>query len=378
VVSANLCRRHMSDGQRAMVAARLKDRGFTSANLRSEKKSEQAAAALNVKPRTVESAVNIIKSGIPRLVQAVLNGEISVSAGEIVAKKSAEEQANIVENGKDAIVEAASRARKAKKSAAGKLCASMETSRAEEQQSALKKDESVGHCDGSDVENSGSIAEPSCSEPIELTSAEAQLVIFFRQGLEKGTTWVIAGTGKVPELQTGWLIHMVYAEDPSHVSPEKHDPDQEVSVDDVQNPAELSGAGEPKLDADSEPAVLPTPKKGSEIDPVVKEALRAAAKEYFRRKKQFHGDIREAEKLAKDEACRHFIHGKGLDWTIKDSVIIGKLRKMGWWPQTRVHEKEVDSFFRTIEERLETGDKLKYDRSKNIQRRSGPKDHRNI
>src|SRR5208337_2407570 len=70
VVTANLCRRHLSDSQRAIIAARLKEKGWSSANLRSEKKSEQAAAALNVKPRTVESAANVLKLGIPKLVQA--------------------------------------------------------------------------------------------------------------------------------------------------------------------------------------------------------------------------------------------------------------------------------------------------------------------
>ncbi|MGO9117269.1 MAG: hypothetical protein ACLQPD_06610 [Desulfomonilaceae bacterium] len=47
MVSANFSRGHMSDGQRAMVAARLKEKGWSSANLRSKKKSKQAAAALH-------------------------------------------------------------------------------------------------------------------------------------------------------------------------------------------------------------------------------------------------------------------------------------------------------------------------------------------
>ena len=117
VVTANLCRRHLSDSQRAIIAARLMEKGWASANLRSDKKSERAAAALNVKPRTVESAANVLKSGIPPLVQAVSNGEISVNAAEIVSKMPAEEQTHIVAKGKKGIVEAASQVRKTKSAA---------------------------------------------------------------------------------------------------------------------------------------------------------------------------------------------------------------------------------------------------------------------
>jgi hypothetical protein len=43
----------MSDIERAMLAARLKEKGWSPANLRSGRSSEKAAAVLNVKPRSV-------------------------------------------------------------------------------------------------------------------------------------------------------------------------------------------------------------------------------------------------------------------------------------------------------------------------------------
>lgn len=380
VVSANLCRRHMSDGQRALVAARLKEKGWLSANLRSEKKSEQAAVALNVKSRTVESAVNVLKSGIPTLVQAVSEGLVSVSAGEIVAKMPVEEQARIVAKGKDSIVRAAARVRNAKKSVASAVCAGMETSRANKQQSSVKKDPCVRPCNGPDVESSGDKTKESVPEPIEenmyqLTPNEAQLINFIRQALKTGARWVIAGTGTVPKLQTDWLAHMIYSGDLSNVPAEDSDHVREKSTDDFQNAGETSGYRGPKVSTDSGPAVVPSPQKEEEdIDPILKEALKAGAKEYFRIKKIMHGDIYQARQWASDMASKLYKDKKGLDFSAKKFPIIDKWRKMGWWPQTRAHTNEVEQFFRTIEERLETGEKLKYDRSKNIQRRSSPQD----
>jgi hypothetical protein len=377
VVTTNLCRRHLSDSQRAIIAARLMEKGWSSANLRSEKKSEQAAAALNVKPRTVESAANVLKSGIPKLVQAVSSGDVSVSAGEIVSKMPVEEQARIVANGKDAIVEAASQIRNARKSAAKMLHPGVETSRANEQQSTVDQDTSVGSCEGSDIKDSVTESQESYSEPREgnidqLTLTEAQLVNFIRQASKTGSTWVIAGKGELPELQPDWLVHMVYAEDPSHVSAEKCDHGEEQSTDDVQNPAEVSSAGEPEIDTNHEPAALPPPEEKRQVDPILKETLEAAAKEFFRIKKRTHGIFRFAMKAATREACRCYRHVKGLDPSINDSVFTAKWRKMGWWPQTKTTAKETERFFRTIKDRLETGENLKYDPSKNLRSRKRP------
>src|SRR5208283_2338116 len=61
--------------------------------------------------------VNVLKSGIPPLVQAVSNGEVSVNAAEIVSKMPVEEQTHIVAKGKKGIVEAASQVRKTKSDA---------------------------------------------------------------------------------------------------------------------------------------------------------------------------------------------------------------------------------------------------------------------
>ncbi len=95
VVSLNLHRRHLSESQRAMIGAHIKpmfekeakerqslaggDRKSVSANLREavpqpRKSSEQAAEAVNVSPRSVESASKVLRDGIPELVAAVVAG----------------------------------------------------------------------------------------------------------------------------------------------------------------------------------------------------------------------------------------------------------------------------------------------------------------
>lgn len=126
VISANLRRRHMDDGQRAMVAARL-------ANLKSGQRADQAAQIcagvdsgsealppvvtqtqaadlLGVSRRSVQHARVVIEHGAPELVAAVEQGEASVSAAATVASLPAAEQVAAVAVGEVAAV--AQRARK--------------------------------------------------------------------------------------------------------------------------------------------------------------------------------------------------------------------------------------------------------------------------
>jgi len=107
IMSDNLKRRHLTTSQRAMAATRAKPlyeaeaairRRATqnnetakavSANLREQdagKASEKAAAALNVSPRSVESASSVLSHGVPELVRAVDRGDMAVSAAAQIAK----------------------------------------------------------------------------------------------------------------------------------------------------------------------------------------------------------------------------------------------------------------------------------------------------
>ncbi len=83
MISKNLLRRHMSDSQRAMVAAKLADmpQGARS-DLRpiGAMSTAQAADALNVGERSVTRAKAVRKYGNEKLVKAVEAGEMSVSA----------------------------------------------------------------------------------------------------------------------------------------------------------------------------------------------------------------------------------------------------------------------------------------------------------
>lgn len=92
VVSENVSRRHLSESQRAMVAAKIAtlangQRPFTCANLHSSPvKRSQAADLLAVSRRMVAKASEVKKKGAPALVQQVEVGKISVhEAGKIAS-----------------------------------------------------------------------------------------------------------------------------------------------------------------------------------------------------------------------------------------------------------------------------------------------------
>lgn len=98
VISVNLKRRHLTESQRAMVAARLAKmpahRPEKGANLHPS--AEQAGAMLNVSERTVKTAKQVHERGTPELVQAVEAGKVSVSAAAVIAKQDEDTQRRLV------------------------------------------------------------------------------------------------------------------------------------------------------------------------------------------------------------------------------------------------------------------------------------------
>ena len=133
VVSLNLHRRHLSESQRAMVAAKLANmpahRPDKSANLPTSQ--DDAAEMLNVSPRSVRSAVKVQADATPELVQAVEAGRVSVSAAADVATLPKVEQAQIVARGEREILQAAKeiRANKAEERRAERIEKIVEISR---------------------------------------------------------------------------------------------------------------------------------------------------------------------------------------------------------------------------------------------------------
>ena len=112
VLSKNLHRRHLTESQRAMVAASLANmsRGDFHGNQHEvsaqmpipEPKVSQAKAAelLNVGERTLREAKKVIESGVPELAEAVKKGEATVKAAAKVATLPKSEQRKAVKEGK--------------------------------------------------------------------------------------------------------------------------------------------------------------------------------------------------------------------------------------------------------------------------------------
>lgn len=96
VVSLNLHRRHLTESQRAMVAARLARLPLGS-NQHSpigepSLPCSEAATLLNVGKRSVERARDVVAHGIPELVTAVDRGEVAVSTAAHLARLPVDDQ----------------------------------------------------------------------------------------------------------------------------------------------------------------------------------------------------------------------------------------------------------------------------------------------
>lgn len=120
VLSTNLHRRHLTESQRAAVAAKLANMKqgertdlHLSANLPKVSQSE-AADMLSVSERSVTTAKKVIEQGAPELVAAVEQGAVSVSAAAIVSCLPKDEQAAVVAQGPKAVKAKAKTVREAK------------------------------------------------------------------------------------------------------------------------------------------------------------------------------------------------------------------------------------------------------------------------
>jgi len=101
VLDHNLARRHLTESQRALVAARVRDFGGGPAR---GKKAAAAADRLNVSTRSVENAAKVLREGAPELVAAVERGEAKVRPAASIASLPPEEQALLVARGPEEII----------------------------------------------------------------------------------------------------------------------------------------------------------------------------------------------------------------------------------------------------------------------------------
>lgn len=131
VISRNLRRRHLSESQRALVAAkiaRLEDGKKQVGKFADVPTQAQAADMLNVSERSVRHAREVHEHATPALIAEVEAGRVSVSAAAALARLPDPEQHEIVTDGPAAIRKAAATRRKAPKVPCAPVGAELEIS----------------------------------------------------------------------------------------------------------------------------------------------------------------------------------------------------------------------------------------------------------
>lgn len=93
IVSANLHRRHLSESQRAMVAAMILRQSAQGGEHVTKCK---AAELMNVSRNSVRSAEHVQENGIPQLIDAVQDGRIAVSCAEEIAELPKRAQRKVI------------------------------------------------------------------------------------------------------------------------------------------------------------------------------------------------------------------------------------------------------------------------------------------
>jgi hypothetical protein len=105
VLSANEQRRHMSQSQRALVAAKLASLKLGD-NQHSGGKGlsiEKASQLLNVSNASVSRCKSVLSAGVPELVQMVEQDQLAASVAEEVAQLPKEKQTELVKKGTKAV-----------------------------------------------------------------------------------------------------------------------------------------------------------------------------------------------------------------------------------------------------------------------------------
>ena len=105
VVAANLNRRHLSESQRAMIAAKLSGGSRPGGDRRSDHydncrngfTQDEAADVFSVSVKTIQRGRQVLEQGDPVLVEAVVSGEVNVSDAATIVAKPAEVQRAAVE-----------------------------------------------------------------------------------------------------------------------------------------------------------------------------------------------------------------------------------------------------------------------------------------
>ncbi len=96
VVSINLHRRHLTDGQKALIAARIANLGLgANQHTAGAVSQKQAADAVGVSVDTVQRGKQVLEKGVPELVEAVEAGKIDITNAARIAKMSQDDQARL-------------------------------------------------------------------------------------------------------------------------------------------------------------------------------------------------------------------------------------------------------------------------------------------
>jgi len=115
VASLNLHRRHLTEGQRAMIAARLANSSVGGNQYTSGAVSQaQAASNMNVSIDSLQRAKSVLNLGSTELIKAVDSGQLKVSNAAIIATLPEKAQNKVLELSEKEILEKAKALRKAK------------------------------------------------------------------------------------------------------------------------------------------------------------------------------------------------------------------------------------------------------------------------